>query len=139
MKSDILISIYPKYLEQIRNNKKNFEFRPFVIHDNYINVWVYETRPIMEVNTFMVVRKPIKKLSDSISKYYGLGNEKFIENINNGRVGYEIVSVSTLSTPISLKELKNLGLYNAPQNYLKIDNYPKLKQRLSHIDVNKMK
>lgn len=43
----------------------------------------------------------------------------------------EIVSVKKLDNPISLDELKSLGLYNAPQNYLKIDNFPKLKERLT--------
>lgn len=131
MSSDILISIFPKYLKDIYKGTKNFEFRPFAISDDYIRVWVYETRPIKKLNTLLIVRRPVNNLSDSVSKHYGLGDDKFEENIKNGRVGYEIVSVKKLDNPISLDELKSLGLYNAPQNYLKIDNFPKLKERLT--------
>lgn len=131
MSSDILISIFPKYLKDIYKGTKNFEFRPFAISDDYIRVWVYETRPIKKLNTLLTVRRPVNNLSDSVSKHYGLGDDKFEENIKNGRVGYEIVSVKKLDNPISLDELKSLGLYNAPQNYLKIDNFPKLKERLT--------
>lgn len=131
MSSDILISIFPKYLKDIYKGTKNFEFRPFAISDDYIRVWVYETRPIKKLNTLLIVRRPVNNLSDSVSKHYGLGDDKFEENIKNGRVGYEIVSFKKLDNPISLDELKSLGLYNAPQNYLKIDNFPKLKERLT--------
>lgn len=131
MSSDILISIFPKYLKDIYKGTKNFEFRSFAISDDYIRVWVYETRPIKKLNTLLIVRRPVNNLSDSVSKHYGLGDDKFEENIKNGRVGYEIVSFKKLDNPISLDELKSLGLYNAPQNYLKIDNFPKLKERLT--------
>lgn len=139
MSNDILISIFPKYLKEIYKKTKNFEFRPFVLNDEYINIWVYETRPIKQLNTFLVVKKPVTDLSNSISKHYGLGDEKFEENIKNGRVGYEIISVQRINTPLTLEELKILGLYNAPQNYLKIDNYPKLKRKLAQIKVNRYK
>lgn len=87
MSSDILISIFPKYLKDIYKGTKNFEFRPFAISDDYIRVWVYETRPIKKLNTLLIVRRPVNNLSDSVSKHYGLGDDKFEENIKNGRVG----------------------------------------------------
>lgn len=133
MDKEILISIYPEYLKQIHEGKKNFEFRPFKFHntsDNLIMMWVYETRPVMMINTLLFVKNPILRLQDSVSGEYRLGKEEFIKNVENNRYAYEIIEAYKLKNPISLVDMKKFGLYNAPQNYLIVNRYDKLLKRL---------
>lgn len=131
MYKHVLVSIYPKYLEKIYQGIKNFEFRPYEIKsDNeFFYMWVYETRPVMKINTVMKVRKGIKNLKDSISNVYGLGTDEFYRNISKNNFAYEIIEVHPIEE-MPLNHAKELGLYNAPQSYLNLDKYPNLKKEL---------
>lgn len=134
MNKEILISIYPSYLRQIREGIKNFEFRPFKLDsgsEEFIYMWVYETRPIMAINTLLLVKNPIVDLEKSITGNYGLGEQEFVKNVNNNRYAYEIIKVYNLKYPILLSDMKKLGIYNAPQNYLILNKYKQLFNRLS--------
>lgn len=125
MATNILISIYPELMPQLESGIKNFEFRPFVINDDSITMWLYETKPTKLLNAVMNVKPAISVLSDN--QHYGLGDDKFYEIINTGRVAYEITSFRWLDNPIDIKKIKTYyGLANAPQNFVYLQNYPKL-------------
>ncbi len=132
MSKNILVSIYPDYLNAIKKKKKNFEFRPFEIatNDDSIIMWLYETRPIMRINSFIETHNPVTDLNASHSKHYGLGDDRFYKNISNKRFAYEIKSLTLLNNGLSLRDLKKLGLYNAPQYYVDLSNYPSIYNEL---------
>lgn len=57
---------------------------------------------------------------------------KNIKNIvSSGRVSYPIKKIYKLEDPVLLKDLQvEFGIKNAPQNYIKMSNYPSLQVRL---------
>lgn len=133
---DIILSVYPKYNELIKQGVKNFEFRPFELESDtgVINMWVYETKPTMALKYLMVVKNPVSKLRTGSN--YGLGNERFYDVISSGRVGYEIVKFYKLKDKLELQKMKKLGL-NDPQNFAYLDKYPKVKEELKKNCIRK--
>ncbi|KAA8380220.1 hypothetical protein FE410_08360 [Leuconostoc carnosum] len=85
----------------------------------------------MAINTLLLVKNPIVDLEKSITGNYGLGEQEFVKNVNNNRYAYEIIKVYNLKYPILLSDMKKLGIYNAPQNYLILNKYKHLFNRLS--------
>lgn len=134
---EILLSIYPKYNNLIKNGIKNFEFRSFKLHSEsgFIIMWVYETLPTKSIKYKMTVKNPISKLSEN--QIYGLGNDRFEKLINEGKVAYEIISFEEILTPITLEDLKKLQV-SAPQNYLYTKNYTQLETLLNLVKTSKI-
>lgn len=125
MTTHILISVYPKIMRLLESGIKNFEFRPFVINDDEIVMWLYETKPTMMLIAKMTVKNPVSNLP--LGSHYGLGDHEFFKIINTGRFAYEVIELKKIDDPISIKELKTIyNLGNAPQNFVYLSNYPKL-------------
>ncbi len=76
MTNNILISIYPRYMEKIINKQKNFEFRNFYLTSHPYNIfWIYETIPTKALKYKLIVKNPITKLKKN--QHYFLGDDKF--------------------------------------------------------------
>lgn len=125
MTTHILISVYPRIMRLLESGIKNFEFRPFVINDDEIVMWIYETKPKMMLTAKMTVQNPVSDLP--FGAHYGLGDHEFFQIINTGRVAYKVIELKKIDSPISIKELKTIyNLGNAPQNFVYLSNYPRL-------------
>lgn len=127
---EILLSIYPNYIELIKTQKKNFEFRSFNIHSetNYLTFWIYVTAPIKSLKYKMIVKNPVNSLKSGMN--YFMGNEHFYQLISDGKLGYEIIHFEELLSPISLEKMKYLGV-SAPQGFTYIKNHSKLREILN--------
>ncbi|BBU67275.1 hypothetical protein EfmKUHS13_28930 (plasmid) [Enterococcus faecium] len=76
MTNNILISIYPRYMEKIINKQKNFEFRNFYLTSDPYNIfWIYETIPTKALKYKLIVKNPITKLKKN--QHYFLGDDEF--------------------------------------------------------------
>lgn len=136
MNKNILISIYPKYIEKILTGEKNFEFRPFVLKTDYCNIfWVYETSPVKSLKYKMTVKNPITKLKNNQS--YFLGNQEFERLISDGKYAYEIIHIDELVLPINLNDLNEMGV-TAPQGYAYLTKYPHLFNTLKNAKLKKI-
>lgn len=136
-KNEIVISLYPQIMKNIRSGIKNFEFRPFEksSESGKLTFWIYETAPISRLTSKMIVKNPVKELPKG--KAYGLGNASFYKNINEGRCAYEIVELIELDNQIDLTELRKINFF-PPQNFVYLSNFPilseliKQQKKLSH-------
>lgn len=129
MTKEILISIHSKYINLILEGKKNFEFRPFKLGDSSgkIIMWVYETSPVKALKYKMTVKNFITELNSPLK--YNLGNNNFKDYISKGKFAYEILSLEELKFPISILEMKKMGV-TAPQNFSYINKYPEFQKIL---------
>lgn len=96
--------------------------------DNKIIFWVYETKPIKKIKYKMIVENPIQSLS--VKYPYFLGEEEFSKSIKNRKNAYRIIGLEELEKPIELTELKNVYHLNAPQNFIYMNKYIHLNNRL---------
>jgi predicted transcriptional regulator len=116
-KSDIIISIHPKYVADIVSRAKDHEFRTYMIPNQVKRMWIYETAPSSSIK-YMASISTAKK-PGQISDLRGIGNREF----NMGGLGYhyayEIFQVYTLTDPLPLATLKAKGwIKGPPQKYL---------------------
>lgn len=116
----ILLSINPKYVENIMNGSKKYEYRKNVCKRYVDKILIYSTNPIMRVvgeadvedilvdNPECIWKKTCKK-SGVDKKFYDL----YYANRKQA-VAYKLKNVVRYSEP---KELKDYGINNAPQSF----------------------
>lgn len=116
----ILLSINPKYVENIMNGSKKYEYRKNVCKRHVDKILIYSTNPIMRVvgeadvedilidNPECIWKKTCKK-SGVDKKFYDL----YYANRKQA-VAYKLKNVVRYSEP---KKLKDYGINNAPQSF----------------------
>lgn len=121
----------------IKTQKKNFEFRSFNISSEtgYLTFWIYETAPVKSLKYKMIVKNPTDKLEEG-SEYF-IGNERFYQLINGGKLGYEIIHFEELLKPIPLEQMRYFGV-SAPQGFTYLKNHSALKKILDLANLHKM-
>lgn len=90
-------------------------------------MWVYETSPVKALKYKMTVKNFITELNPPLK--YNLGNNNFKDYISKGKFAYEILSLEELKFPISILEMKKMGI-TAPQNFSYINKYPEFQKIL---------
>jgi hypothetical protein len=116
-KSDIIISIHPKYVADIVGRTKDHEFRTYMIPNQVKRMWIYETAPSSSIK-YMASISAAKK-PGQISNLRGMGNREFNAGGVEYYYAYEIFQVYSLADPLPLTTLKAKGwIKGPPQKYL---------------------
>jgi predicted transcriptional regulator len=124
LRTDILISIYPKHVANIVTRQKNHEFRKYLIPSTVERIWIYETAPISAIQYCAVIdpgKQPGELAEDDLD---ALDNRKFNdgETLSPGgsgsRYAYKISGLYRLESSLTLEDLKRKGwAKGAPQKY----------------------
>jgi hypothetical protein len=75
--TDILVSIYPKHVDDIVAQRKNHEFRKYLIPITVKRMWIYETAPVSAIRYCAVIepgKQPGELAEDDLD---GLNNRSF--------------------------------------------------------------
>ncbi len=120
----ILLSINPKHVENILNGTKRYEFRKKVCKRHVDKILIYSTTPIMrvvgeaEVEDVLVDEPEI--IWKKTEKKAGI-DKSFFDQYYADRdqaVAYKLKNVTKYREP---KELKDYGVYSAPQSFQYIE------------------
>jgi hypothetical protein len=124
LRTDILISIYPRHVANILSRKKTHEFRKYLIPTIVSRIWIYETAPVSAIRYCAVIepgKQPGELTADDLE---GLNNRIFNdgETLKPGgsgsRYAYRITELYRLGSAFTLEELKERGwVKGAPQKY----------------------
>ncbi|TVY83283.1 hypothetical protein LSUE1_G004323 [Lachnellula suecica] len=122
--TDILISIYPKHVDNIVAQVKNHEFRKYLIPATVNRIWIYETAPISAIRYCAIIgpgKRPGELAEDDLDS---LNNRSFNnrETLKTGGSGsqlaYKILELYRLESDLTLEILKEKGWFKgAPQKY----------------------
>ena len=119
---NVLLSIKPKYVDEILAGKKIFEFRKAIFKKKDINkVFIYSSSPVKKVVASFEIDKIIdgspQKIWEQCQKYGGISKEDFFNYFKNSDIGYaiEIKNLDKFSEPIDPYLLKTD--FRAPQSY----------------------
>ena len=86
-----LISIKSKYVKEILNNNKKWEFRKIKIN-NYNNILVYETKPVGKITLSLSINNYIIDTPENIwklcEKEAGMSKNEFFKYFENVKIGY---------------------------------------------------
>jgi len=115
---NVMISIHPKYVENMKSGKKRTEVRKSYIAalptHGYIHFYIYETRPVCKVIGDFLCDDVYSMVFNDDSTC--LTDEEFNEYKGNKKhvYGYEIYKLKFYDKP---KELAEFGLKRAPQSW----------------------
>lgn len=92
---DVLLSIKPKYVMQIRTRRKRFEFRKRVFSNKGVQrVYIYETSPVKKVVGFFDVEDIIEDTPENIwamsREYAGIEYDDYIDYFGGIDIGFAI-------------------------------------------------
>lgn len=116
-----ILSIKVKYVEEILNGNKKYEFRKTSFKKDVDSILVYATKPVGKIVCMLQVGDIIedhpKILWKDFNKFSGLNKKEFFEYFENRDKGtaIEIKSVEEFPEPINPNEL--IPNFVAPQSW----------------------
>lgn len=117
----IIISINPKYVENILSGAKRFEYRTKVSKDDVNSLLIYETYPVKkivaEAEVIGIISMRPKDLWDATSEYGGISREDF-ERYFEGReiaYAYRLGKITKFDKPLPIADF---GFRAAPQSFV---------------------
>lgn len=118
---DILLSIHPNFIAQIKLGLKKFEYRKMLPKMKVQTIYIYGTRPISKVIAKFKVQQVISDNLVSLwekTKYNsGITEEEFFQYFSKCDTAYaiEIVNFELLPEPLELEEF--CGKKHPPQSF----------------------
>ena len=121
----ILISINPKYVDEILSGRKKYEYRKIKPKkDNIDKIIIYSTSPVMKVVAEVSITKILEgtpqEIWDITKEYSGVTKEfydSYYKNKNKA-IAYEIGEIKKYNIP---KDLSEIGINYVPQSFIYID------------------
>jgi len=127
MKRTVLMSIKPKYVKQIINGKKLFEFRKIIFDHKQVNrVIIYASSPVKKIVAEFAISKIIAdeptKLWKICNKYGGIEEKTFMAYFEGKQKAFSIVidNLKIYDNPIDPYSL--IEKFRPPQSYMYFDN-----------------
>ncbi|MBQ6954733.1 MAG: ASCH domain-containing protein [Mycoplasma sp.] len=134
MKNNIvLISIMPKYVKQILNGNKKFEYRKSIPKNKFDTILIYSTVPDKKIVAIAKVEKTlklsIKELWYTTKKYGGISKKNFFEYFKNRKIGYayKLGKIKKIN-----KFISDINIKHPPQNFMYV-KFNKLNELGVHI------
>lgn len=134
--TDIVISIKPKYVEQIIKKLKNYEFRNYIPKQGVTRLWIYTSTPIKKLEYVADIDTIVKQ--PEIIPEDGIGNHEFNKKISKYCYAYHIKHLFKLEESINLQTLKLNFNVTAPQSYFYLKNNKNLEEYLRGVKLNKI-
>ncbi len=100
-----LLSIRPKYVEEMVKGNKRYEFRKSIFKKDVDKVWIYATSPTQKIVGTFVIGKILKDTPDNLWKKFnglsGMREQDFFDYYSGIKEGFAL-------------ELKYLKLFEVP-------------------------
>lgn len=123
-KLDVLMSIKPVYVKEIKLRNKKYEFRKRIFKKNVRNIYIYESYPTKKVIGFFpyegyLCDMPLK-VWDICKKNSGIDKDSFLRYFNESSVAYalKINYFIPFETPLDPNSV--FPAFKAPQSYMYI-------------------
>jgi len=124
---DVLLSIKPKYVEEIIRGNKKYEFRKIIFKEDATRVFIYSSSPVKRiVGVFFIgeiTRDTPQNLWAEFRDLSGIDEQEFFNYFTGKDEGYaiEIDDLKILDYPIDPKE--HLSDFTPPQSFCYAPNY----------------
>jgi len=123
---NVLLSIKPKYVNEIVNGNKRYEFRKSVFRqrDNVDRVYIYASSPVKrivgEFTIKTIMEKHPKELWRICKEFSGISEVEFFDYFKNTDKGYAIeIGMLELFDPIDPKD--HIPDFSPPQSFCYTD------------------
>lgn len=124
---NVILSIKPKYIEEIIKGKKKFEFRKsiFKLGKNVKKIYIYSTSPVKKIVGFFKIKDIIEdhpeNLWEKYQEYSGIAKEDFFDYFNDKEKGFAIAikDLEVFAQPIDPKNV--IPNFIPPQSFCYFD------------------
>ncbi|KAL2161917.1 hypothetical protein VTH06DRAFT_7702 [Thermothelomyces fergusii] len=115
-RSDILISVDAKTVEEIADGLRDHVFRDYRFPVQVSRCWIFTELPVGEVK-YMATLGPAQE-PGQIDSHSGRGNAEFNQATPGSRFAHKLLQVYQLNNPVPLAEMEDNGLgAEPPQRY----------------------
>ncbi len=122
----VLLSIKPKYIEEIENGSKLYEFRRVIFKQDIEEIYVYATAPIKQIVGKICIDKIIEDTPQNLWSNYkksaGINKKDFFEYFSGKEKGYAIKIKHFESFDKPINPYHENPKFVPPQSYAYIDN-----------------
>lgn len=122
----VLLSIKPKYVNEIINESKKYEFRKSIFKRNNVSkAYIYSSNPIKKLIGKFTIGEIIEDhpqtLWQNLGNFAGIEKDEFFNYFGNRENGFaiKIQDLEILKDPIEPKDL--IPNFNPPQSFYYID------------------
>lgn len=116
----VLMSIKPKFVEEIFSETKTFELRKKIFKSSINTIVIYSSSPKKKVVGEIIIDKIIPSTPKLLWKSYknnlGISEKEYFKYYKNSKVAYAIKIKKVIKYKKEL-ELKDFGIEKAPQSY----------------------
>lgn len=133
---DVVMSIKPKFVNLIKEGKKNYEFRKYIPKKGVNRLWIYTTSPICVLEYVADIDNIIAYPEHVIGE--GFGNDDFNNGLKSSKYAYHIKHLYRLINPLKLERLRNEYNFAAPQSYFYLESNEKLAESILFQDLEKI-
>lgn len=123
---DVLISIKPKFVSLIKDEKKNYEFRKYIPKKGVDRLWIYTSSPICSLEYVADIDNIVTYPKHILEE--GVGNDEFNKGFKQSKHAYHIKHLYRLKKPLKLDKMKTEFGFTAPQSYFYLANNQKLSE-----------
>ncbi len=123
---NVLLSIRPKYIEEMVKGNKRYEFRKSIFKKNVDKVWIYATSPTKKIVGTFVIGEILKDTPDNLwNKFNGLSGMTeqdffdYYSGIKEG-VALELTYLKLFKAPIDPKLI--IRDFTPPQSFYYLDD-----------------
>lgn len=121
----ILMSINPKYVDEIFSGNKKYEYRKIKAkRKNIDKIIIYSTSPVMkvvaEVDVEDILEDSVENIWEQTKMYSGITKEFYIKYYKNKRnaIAYKLGNIKIYDKP---KKLSDIGINYIPQSFVYLD------------------
>lgn len=126
MAMSVLLSVKPKYVDEIVNGNKKYEFRKAIWKRNgFKTVYVYSSAPVKKIVGAFTIGEIIedspKSLWERLNEFAGIGKKEFFSYFNTQETGFaiEIGDFDEFADPINPYE--EIPGFRPPQSFYYFD------------------
>ena len=119
---NVLISIKPKYVQEILSGNKKYEYRKSVFTKEIDKIYIYSTSPEQKIVGYFkytgYIKETPEKIWESTKKCSGIDEESYYKYFNKKLYAYaiKIEEIFVFQIPIDPKE--TLQDFIAPQSFM---------------------
>lgn len=119
---NVLLSIKPKYVNQIMQSTKRYEFRKIIFKDRSTKrVYLYSSSPVKKIVGYFTIDSIIEdhpsRLWQTCKNYSGISEKDFFSYFQDRKKGYaiKIDEINKFNNPVEPR--KYFDNFTAPQSY----------------------
>ena len=104
---NVLLSIKPKYADEIISGRKKYEFRKFIFkREDIEKVYIYSSSPVKKIIGIIdidgIIIDTPKSLWEQCYEYAGISESDFFSYFKNSDIGYAIKISDVQEFPVSI-------------------------------------